>query len=331
MKILYGVQGTGNGHIAQISSIYPYLEKYAEEIDILISGNKYQLDIDFPIKFKTSGFSFITSNCKIDYFRTFLNMRHLLKRQENIPFSDYDLIVTDFEPIVSWGAKKYRIPCLYISHQASFLDSRTPRPRRRNFCAEMLFHHFIHFDDYIGFHFKEYSENICTPPLKKKISPSEEKKYFTVYLPWFELGFIVQFFSQIPQFHFHIFHGEVKHQEEKGNLTLSPLKKLDFKKNISSSSGLIANAGFLTSFETLLLKKKLLVIPLQGQYEQFCNAEALKDFGVPVYPHLNSSALKGIQYWASSNAAEFDFAESRFPSLLDQKIRNLVPDFFERD
>ena len=37
MKILYGIQGTGNGHISKAETIYPILKQYGE-VDVMVSG-----------------------------------------------------------------------------------------------------------------------------------------------------------------------------------------------------------------------------------------------------------------------------------------------------
>jgi hypothetical protein len=39
MKILYGIQGTGNGHVSRAKEILPVMRRYAE-VDVLISGRE---------------------------------------------------------------------------------------------------------------------------------------------------------------------------------------------------------------------------------------------------------------------------------------------------
>ena len=58
---------------------------------------------------------------------------------------------------------------------------------------------------------------------------------------------------------------------------------------MSSSKGVICNAGFVTPSEALYLGKRLLVIPLNGQYEQHCNVAALEKIGVLSLNNLNYS------------------------------------------
>jgi len=58
MKILYAIQGTGNGHISRARDIIPLLQKKGE-LDILISGTEADVDLGYPVKYKLKGMSFV--------------------------------------------------------------------------------------------------------------------------------------------------------------------------------------------------------------------------------------------------------------------------------
>ena len=47
MRILYAIQGTGNGHLSRARDIIPYLLEKGQ-VDLLISG--IQADVDLPMK-----------------------------------------------------------------------------------------------------------------------------------------------------------------------------------------------------------------------------------------------------------------------------------------
>ena len=57
MKILYGIQTTGNGHLSRAREIIPYLLNRLQ-VDVILSGPKNQLRIDFPIQKHYRGFTF---------------------------------------------------------------------------------------------------------------------------------------------------------------------------------------------------------------------------------------------------------------------------------
>jgi predicted glycosyltransferase len=66
------------------------------------------------------------------------------------------------------------------------------------------------------------------------------------------------------------------------------------------SAGVLCGAGFQTPSEVLYLKKKLLAVPMKGQYEQQCNAAALKLLGIPVIKNLKRKQIEKIAAWMES-------------------------------
>ena len=53
MKILYAIQGTGNGHVSRARDIIPILQKKGD-LDILVSGIQADVDLPYNIKYKLS-------------------------------------------------------------------------------------------------------------------------------------------------------------------------------------------------------------------------------------------------------------------------------------
>ena len=58
MKVLYAIQGTGNGHICRAEDIIPLLKEKVE-LDVLISGTQVDIHLPFEIKYQFKGMSFI--------------------------------------------------------------------------------------------------------------------------------------------------------------------------------------------------------------------------------------------------------------------------------
>ncbi len=59
MKILYAIQGTGNGQLSRARDIIPIVAKQEVELDILISGTRQMLISGFAVTYKFKGLSFI--------------------------------------------------------------------------------------------------------------------------------------------------------------------------------------------------------------------------------------------------------------------------------
>ena len=105
MKILYAIQGTGNGHASRALEVVPYLQKRAE-VDILVSGYQCELKFPFEVKYKLYGLSFIFGKKGgIDLWETLKKTKFgkLWKEIKNLPVRDYDLIINDFEPVFCLG------------------------------------------------------------------------------------------------------------------------------------------------------------------------------------------------------------------------------------
>jgi uncharacterized protein (TIGR00661 family) len=88
---------------------------------------------------------------------------------------------------------------------------------------------------------------------------------------------------------------------------------------MASAKGVLCNAGFGTASEALFLKKKLMVIPMKKQYEQYCNAEMLKEMGVPVIKKFNADTLPKIKKWLENDTiVEVDYPDNT------EEIVNLI-------
>ena len=71
MKILYAIQGTGNGHLSRAKDVIPAISARAE-VDILISGIQADIELPFEVKYRYKGMSFIFGKQGgVDLWQTF--------------------------------------------------------------------------------------------------------------------------------------------------------------------------------------------------------------------------------------------------------------------
>src|ERR1700721_2232953 len=130
MKILYAIQGTGNGHLARAMEIVPILKKRKKcVVDVLISGTESELKLPFEVKYKFSGLSFVFGKRGgIDFWNTYRKMHSLRFLQEikSLPVEKYDLIISDFEPISSWAAQLAKKLSIGLSNQVATLHPLAP-------------------------------------------------------------------------------------------------------------------------------------------------------------------------------------------------------------
>ena len=114
----------------------------------------------------------------------------------------------------------------------------------------------------------------------------ENKGHYTVYLPAYDDKRILKVLRECKGVDWQVFSKHNKKVIKEKNIIIQPINNEAFIKSMATSEGVLCGAGFETPAEALFMKKKLMVIPMKGQYEQQCNAAALKEMGVPVIKNL---------------------------------------------
>jgi len=305
MKILYAVQATGNGHISRAMELLPYLNKIGN-VDIFLSGANSTLNLAAPIKFRSKGVSLhYTCTGSIDYWKLAKGFapRRMLREARDLPVEHYDLILNDFECITALSCHLKKVPSIQFGHQASFQSARTPRPEQINTAGEWILKHYAPANKYIGLHFDAYDDFILPPVIKKEIALSNPVDYghITVYLPSYCMKQLKIQFSKYSDHRFEIFCHQVSKPETNGNITWLPVSKARFDESLISCKGIITGGGFETPAEALFLRKKLIAIPIRGQYEQNCNGAALQKLGVPVLKKMELELDNVFSSWLESS------------------------------
>ena len=78
MRILYGIQLNGNGHITRASEIIEQLNQIGCSVDIIASGNNSNLSLAHPIKEKFKGLSlYYNSKGTIDWLSSIKDANQL--------------------------------------------------------------------------------------------------------------------------------------------------------------------------------------------------------------------------------------------------------------
>lgn len=324
MKILFAIQGTGNGHLSRARDIYPELCKYGE-VDVLISGIQADVEVPFPVKYKLYGMSFIFgSKGGVDIWLTAkkLKLFKLIRDINKLPIEDYDLVVNDFEPVSAWACKLKRKPCIGLSHQAAVMAPNAPQPAEGDLKGELVLKYYAPVTDAYGFHFRRYAKNIFTPVIRREIrnmAPTD-RGHYTVYLPSYDDKALVEHLSHFAEVRWEVFSKHNKEAFSFKNVHIQPIENNSFIQSMASSTGVLCGAGFEGPAEALYLGKKLMVIPMQSQYEQQCNAAAAAQIGVPVIKHLSRKYYDKIRWWLLSD----ERVKTDFPDETAEIIRKLI-------
>ena len=314
-RILYAIQSTGNGHINRALSLIPILKEKAD-VDILISGKQGDIELPFEIKYRLEGLTyFFGKKGGIDYWKSITKMNpfRFLRDIIKLRIEEYDMVISDFEPVSAWAAKIKEVPCISISNQATILDKNVPRPATNDFIALAILKYYVPAQIKFGYNYIQFANNIFTPLIRNEIRQSKvsDQGYYTVYLPSFSDIKISGFLSQFENISWQVFSKNTKTEYTIGNINFFPVDKEKFSSSIVNCTGVFCNAGFETTSEALFLGKKLLVIPQKGQYEQACNVHILSQLGIYSILKLNSKYLQTMKSWL----------------LLDQGVKLHFPDY----
>ncbi|MFW5991507.1 MAG: glycosyltransferase family protein [Candidatus Nanoarchaeia archaeon] len=284
MKILYGIQSTGNGHIIRAKEMIPALRKLGCEVETILSGDTEKKIINseiFEPSQRKRGLTFVTESGKIKYLQTIKEL-NLVKFYTDI-FSyepkGVDLIITDYEPITARIAKRYKIPSIGIGHLYAFYYDVPVTDK--NLIGNLVMKQFAPVDIPLGLHWHHYNQPILPPTIPPDVKPAKKviENKILVYLPFEDISSIKKHLKNIKEYDFYVYCNINKAKDE-GNLHLRPFSRKNFVKDLGECIGIICNSGFSLLSEALHLGKKILTKPVEKQVEQESNALALEQLNL---------------------------------------------------
>ena len=302
MKILYGVQATGNGHINRSREVVSALKQAGHSVSVIFSGRdqSHLWDVEAFAPYSVyKGLTFGVSRGKVDYLKTLRNLNpvRFLRDLSGFNPASFNLVITDFEPLSAWIAKRHGIPSIGLGRQYAFRYS-IPRPSK-DIIAQLVLKYFAPARYSIGLHYHHFNQPILPPIISNLscngIKPIPEK--ILVYLPFEEPGDVKQLIQPFHEFHFFVYAG-VDTPFHENHISFLPFSREGFVEDLRNCSGVICNAGFTLTSEALHLGKKLLVRPLAGQIEQVSNALALQQLNLGTV--MSTLDEKVVEKWLTS-------------------------------
>lgn len=298
MKILYGVQGTGNGHISRARIMAKRFNELNIDVDFLFSGRDaskfFDMEVfgDYQVR---KGMSFCYQNGEVDTLSTIKSLKFNQLRQDikTLDLSSYDLVLNDFEPISAWAAKAQHVPSISISHQVSFLQN-IPMQKAK-WTDKTILKYFAPCQFNLGVHWYHFGANIIPPFIESPNKLNLVDNKILVYLPFESLTQIKQLLTDFCDFEFYCYHPDLTADEDHEHIHFRRVSKTGFKQDIADCSGIIANAGFELSSEALCFGKRILLKPLNGQFEQASNAYTLELLGLASV--MNQLNFDEVERW----------------------------------
>jgi len=329
MKILYAIQGTGNGHLSRSMDIVPLLQKMGD-VDVLVSGTQGDLSLPFQVKYVLHGFGFVFGKKGgVDIWASFVRsrFRKFIQEINTLPIEDYDLVINDFEPVSAWACYLKNKPCIGLSHQSAVLAEKAPKPDETDMMGKLILKNYAPVTAQYGFHFAKFDTNIFTPVIRQQVRQQaiSNKGHYTVYLPAYDDKRLVKRLIEFPDVQWDVFSKHNKKTFKHKNVSIQPIDNEKFIKSMAESAAVLCGGGFETPAEALFMKKKLLVIPMKTQYEQQLNAAALKQMGVPVVKSLKPKHSEIILDWINNGKpVEVNYPDTT-QKILDMVFKNHAP------
>jgi len=280
MKILYGVQGTGNGHISRSSAMAEALQAWPDiQVTWLLSGRDAALGCGGISAFEwREGLTFVTRDGSVKVLDTLRknSIRRFLRDVNDLDLRPYDLVITDYEPVIAYAARKRGVPVTGIGHQYAF---RYKVPMRgENPLVKLLMQKFAPADVAMGMHWHHFGFPILPPIVDIHIPsppPPVIRNKVIIYLPFENPEQVLALVRPHRDHEFFLYHPQFTDRDE-GHLHLRAISRAGFKRDLLDAQSVVSNSGFELISECLQMGKRIMTRPLAGQMEQLSNAEALK-------------------------------------------------------
>ena len=327
MKILFGVQTEGNGHITQCIATKQYLQSQGIEVTTAFAAKKKRgLPKYFTDEFNVidyNGFDFVFDNVgRVVIWKTILNNIFELPRlivsfikicviiQKEKP----DAIFNYYEPLVGLTALFFK-NIKYVSFGHQYAMDSVIYPRINGYIVQKLFLSIINKitsirAKIVALSYYEFNDAtmIVSPPILRAESynVSDKKEDFVlVYL--MNEDMLPQLISQAkkyPDINIQCFTKLTKQYDELPNLKLFNLDGKLFQEKMKVCKSVVCSGGFETSAEAIYQNKPLLMIPMPNHYEQHanCNDAYLNSYAI----YSESIDLSKIPKYQLGNKKWFD-------------------------
>jgi len=316
MKILYGVVGEGMGHAMRSRVTLDHLIKQGHEVEIMVSGRAEQfLAKRFHGVNRIHGFHIIYEENRVKKGSTLWS--NALQGAAGLPgniaaYFDLirefkpDLVISDFESWTYLYGKTHRLPIISIDNM-QIINRCTHAPEilegaRTDFEVTKAFikgklpfceHYFITTFFYPPV--RKDRTTLVPPILRPEILATTPTRgdHLLVYQTGEGYTTLLDTLQKSGvECRIYGMRRGITEEQVEGNLRFRPFSEQGFIDDMASSKGVIAGGGFTTMGEAVYLKKPMLAVPIEHQFEQVMNARYLEKEGFGIYAHDQDSNKK---------------------------------------
>ncbi len=334
MRILYGVVGEGMGHATRSRVTIDWLLSQGHEVHIVVSGRAHDmLRKHFADVHRIHGLHMIYEDNEVKKARTLLSnlketflpesWRHGLPGNVRQWFAlaaafEPEAVISDFESWSWWYAQVHHLPVISIDNMqvisrchhdddvfnadpAGFLLAKGIVRGKIAGCQHYLITTFFYPP------VKRERTTLIPPILRPEILAAQPTPgdHVLVYQSGAGAESIAQVLKTFGEQRFLVYgmRRGISEPERDANLEHRPFSETQFVQDLASARAVVAGGGFSLMGEAVYLRKPMLAVPLEGQFEQTLNAVYLQKLGYGL--HRKQIAAADVEMLLA-RAAEFD-------------------------
>ncbi len=300
-RIVFGAAGEGFGHSSRAQIIGRRLIDAGHEV-IFVASNKAleYLSAYFPGLVKpVFGLTFAYRNRQISSLGTVVKnvmgigeMMRINSELFGKHLRDFnpDVVISDFEPFTAHWAKIRGIPFVSVDNEHVLTHCEIEHVKGALFSRLSGYvitrAYYWAAQAYVVISFfrvKPTGKNVfIVPPVVRSevLANTPSSGDYIVYYSTAatQKEQITEIFRKYPSQKFYIYGFNEDSQE--GNCIFKKRSTEGFLKDMAGARGVIASGGFTVISECLYYRKKMLLLPYDGQYEQMINGKYLEDLGI---------------------------------------------------
>jgi uncharacterized protein (TIGR00661 family) len=313
-RIIYGVAGEGFGHSSRAHLIGQHLIDSGNELILVASQKAYAYLAQYfgqSVR-EIFGLRLVYNNRNLSCTRTIatnlINFSRCYCETASLlseSFSSFrpELVISDFEPFSAWWAWHNDVPFVSIDHEHMLTmcklrhSIRHWHPRLTSGLVARC--HYFGASAYIVLNFFRASlkteSAILAPPVVRPVAysckPTAGEHIVLYTSDRSDRERLLETLGSAGKQRFHIY--GYNESSERGNCVFKKTSTEGFLADLASCRGVIATAGFSLISECIHFNKKMLLLPIAGQYEQMINARYAEELGLGLSRNaFDSDALK---------------------------------------
>jgi uncharacterized protein (TIGR00661 family) len=305
MKILYGVVGEGMGHAMRSRVVLDHLTR-THDVQVVVSGRAYdylkqRASEQLAVR-KIWGYTLVYEDNEVRKWRTLKqnlegavtgwpeNVRAYVEIADRF---QPDVVISDFETWSYLFAKRHRLPVISVdnmqiinrcAHAPEILAGVEDSFRLTNAIVKAKVAGAAHYHVTTFFYppLRKERTSLHPPILRPEILAArpEPGAHLLVYQTSTSNAALLDVLrGSGRECRIYGLRRDLKEDVVEGNLRFRPFSEAGFIDDLRTSAGVIASAGFTLMGEAVYLRRPMLAVPVEQQFEQILNARYLEKEG----------------------------------------------------